>query len=346
MRYTDSRKVAVYAASLLSAFVLLVFVVLNFVNEANNAAYLIPFIILFFAVSYWFIRLLVEKYIYEKVRVIYKSILSLKTQKGQLPRNASFSLENVNKDVLEWTEDKTKEIDKLKELEAYRREYIGNISHELKTPVFNIQGYILTLLDGALNDPEINKKYLIRTEKSIERLIAILEDLETITLLESAKLKMNLARFDVVDLVRDVIEELDMKARKKEARIFIPDEFNRKIFVRADRDRIQQVFTNLIDNAIKYGIKKGCEIKVSFFDMDEMLLVEVSDNGPGIAPDDLPRIFERFFRTDKARSRSQGGTGLGLSIVKHIMEAHGQTINVRSSLGVGTTFGITMEKSR
>ncbi len=346
MRYTDSRKVAIYAASLLTVFVLLAFIVLNLVHEGIRFSYLIPFILLFFGAAYWIIRIMVEKYIYEKVRVIYKSILSLKTQKGQLPRNASFSLENVNKDVLEWTEDKTKEIDKLKELEAYRREYIGNISHELKTPVFNIQGYILTLLDGALNDPEINKKYLIRTEKSIERLIAILEDLETITLLESAKLKMNLARFDVVDLVRDVIEELDMKARKKEARIFIPDEFNRKIFVRADRDRIQQVFTNLIDNAIKYSIKKGCEIKVSFFDMDEMLLVEVSDNGPGIAPDDLPRIFERFYRTDKARSRSQGGTGLGLSIVKHIMEAHGQTINVRSSLGVGTTFGITMEKSR
>jgi len=346
MRYTDSRKVALYISIYISAFVGIVFLVLGLMHKGIETCYLLPFIGILFLFSFFVVRITVEKYIYEKVRVIYKSILSLKTSKGQLPKNASYSLEGVNADVLEWTQKRTKEIDKLRELEAYRREYIGNISHELKTPVFNIQGYVLTLLDGALNDPEINKKYLIRTEKSVERLITILEDLETINMLESAKLNMNISRFDLVELTRDIIDALELKAKTKKAKIYIPEEFNRRIFVLADKDRIHQVLTNLIDNAIKYGPAKKAEVKISFFTMDESLLVEVSDNGPGIAQTDLPRIFERFYRTDKARSRSQGGTGLGLSIVKHIVEAHGQSVHVRSSLNVGTTFGFTLEKAK
>jgi two-component system phosphate regulon sensor histidine kinase PhoR len=346
MRYTDSRKVALYISFYISAFVGIVFLVLGLMHKGIEMCYLLPFIGILFLFSFFVVRITVEKYIYEKVRVIYKSILSLKTSKGQLPKNASYSLEGVNADVLEWTQKRTKEIDKLRELEAYRREYIGNISHELKTPVFNIQGYVLTLLDGALNDPEINKKYLIRTEKSVERLITILEDLETINMLESAKLNMNISRFDLVELTRDIIDALELKAKTKKAKIYIPEEFNRRIFVLADKDRIHQVLTNLIDNAIKYGPAKKAEVKISFFTMDESLLVEVSDNGPGIAQTDLPRIFERFYRTDKARSRSQGGTGLGLSIVKHIVEAHGQSVHVRSSLNVGTTFGFTLEKAK
>jgi len=203
---------------------------------------------------------------------------------------------------------------------------------------------VLTLLDGGLEDPSINKEYLLRTEKSINRMIAIVEDLETISQLESSELNLNISRFDIINLTREVIEFLEIKSKKRDKAIIFGQNYEKPIMVQADKERIRQVLINLVDNSIKYGNVENGRTKISFFDMDETVLVEVTDNGSGIEAADLPRIFERFYRIDKGRSREQGGSGLGLAIVKHLIEAHDQTINVRSTLGVGTTFAFTLKK--
>jgi two-component system phosphate regulon sensor histidine kinase PhoR len=268
-----------------------------------------------------------------------------------VPKNAGRSqytsdmLEQVNREVEEWAARQGKEIDALKRLEAYRRDFIGNVSHELKTPLFNIQGYILTLLDGGLEDENINREYLMRTEKSVERLIAIVKDLDTISGLEAGGLKMEFSRFDIVTLAKDVMEFLEIKAKKRKVRVYFRDTYEKPIFVNGDKDRIRQVLINLIDNSLRYSNPtEEARTKISFFDMDEHILIEVSDNGIGIEESELSRVFERFYRTDKGRSREQKGSGLGLAIVKHILEAHEQTIHVRSSVGIGTTFGFTLKK--
>jgi two-component system phosphate regulon sensor histidine kinase PhoR len=253
-------------------------------------------------------------------------------------------ISKVNEEVAEWAQDRRQEIEELKKLEAYRREFLGNVSHELKTPLFNIQGYILTLLDGGLEDPSINKEYLERSGKNIERMISIVEDLEVISRFETGELKLDLLNFDIIALATDVIELLEVKAKKKNIRLNIARESEKPLYVRADKERIRQVLINLLDNSIKYGTDGG-KTKVSFFDMDENILIEVTDTGLGIDSKDIPRLFERFFRVDKSRSREQGGSGLGLAIVKHIIEAHLQTINVRSTIGVGTTFAFTLQKA-
>ena len=222
---------------------------------------------------------------------------------------------------------------------------MGNVSHELKTPIFNIQGYVLTLLDGGLEDPTINREYLKRTEKSINRMVAIVEDLEEISMLEYGELKLKFTTFNIVELTREVIDFLEIKAQRKSHRIYFDKSYDKPIYVHADKKRIRQVLVNLIDNSIKYAKREYGKTKISFFDMDENLLLEVTDNGIGIARENIPRLFERFFRTDKARSREEGGTGLGLSIVKHIMEAHHQSVNVRSTPGIGSTFAITLSRS-
>ena len=224
-------------------------------------------------------------------------------------------------------------------------DFVAAFTHELKTPIFNIQGYISTLLDGGLEDELINRKYLERAEKSIDRLINIVNDLDTISKLESSMNKLNLERFDVVALAKEIAEQAEMEADRKEIRISVKgtDNLPSPFWVLADKHYIGQVFVNLIINSIRYG-KEGGQTRIRFRDMLDKILIEVEDNGSGIAKEDLPRVFERFYRTDKGRSREQGGTGLGLAIVKHIVEAHGERITVRSELGVGSTFSFTLKK--
>ncbi|HNQ59824.1 MAG TPA: ATP-binding protein [Bacteroidales bacterium] len=346
-RFSDSRKVASLTAfSTIVAYGIFL-VIINLIYQQPVG---IQFLLLGLGiwVAVYFITLFfVDKFIFSKIRVIYKTIHSQKVPKGIDPRQTieAHSVEDVQREVTEWSDERREEIETLKELEKYRREYIGNISHELKTPIFNIQGYILTLLDGGLEDPNVNRNYLLKAEKSVNRMIAIIEDLEMINLLEANELKLNIIRFNLVDLAREAVESLEMKTKKRECEVFINHNIDRPIYVLADRQRILQVFTNLIDNAIKYGKKSGGRIKISFFDMDENILAEITDDGPGISQNDLTHIFERFYRLDRGRSREMGGTGLGLAIVKHIIEAHHQTVNVRSSIGVGTTFGFTLKKA-
>ncbi len=300
--------------------------------------------LLTFAFAFGIVSFLVKRFLIEKIRLIYKTIRTSKSTKDDKKDKVLPSLDKVNKEVIEWTENKKREIEELKRMATYRREFLGNVSHELKTPIFNIQGYVLTLLDGGLDDPTINKQYLLRTEKSINRMIALVEDLEKISQLESGELQLNHSKFDVSALSRDVIEFLEIKTRKKKVSITFPQP-EKPYFVSADRERTREVLINLIDNSIKYGNSNHAETKISFFDMDKHILIEISDNGPGIEISELPRIFERFYRVDKARSRELGGSGLGLAIVKHIIEAHEETINVRSSPGVGTTFAFTLRKA-
>ncbi len=305
-------------------------------------------LMLFFLISFFLIQFVLNRFIADKIKPIYK-IINYVPQKGkqvkQESRQRFVELSEVEHDVEEWAHNQLQEIERLKDLERYRKEFVGNVSHELKTPIFNIQGYILTLLEGGLEDPKINKLYLTRSEKSIDRMISIVEDLESITKLETGELKPKYSVFDIVKVTEDAFEMELMLAKERKITFEFANKPDKEIMVKADKKRIMEVITNLITNGIKYGKRKGI-IKVGFYDFDDKIMVEVSDNGIGIAKKDLPRIFERFFRVDKSRSREQGGTGLGLSIVKHIIEAHNQTINVQSVLDEGTTFTFTLEKAK
>lgn len=258
-----------------------------------------------------------------------------------LPYTAN-EIENLDLEIVAWAEDRKEEIERLKKLEVYRKEFLGNVSHELKTPIFNIQGYVLTLLDGGLEDPSINRNYLVRAEKSVDRMITIIEDLEAISQLETGELQLETERFDLVALVKDVVDAQEMKATEKGIILTMPEE-NKHLFVIGDRFRIRQVIVNLIVNSVKYGKEYG-ETKIRFYDAGDNVLIEIADNGIGIAKKHLPRLFERFYRVDKGRSREQGGTGLGLAIVKHIIEAHGQTIDVMSTEAAGTVFSFMLKK--
>jgi two-component system, OmpR family, phosphate regulon sensor histidine kinase PhoR len=238
-------------------------------------------------------------------------------------------------------ESREKEVSHFENLDSYRKEYLGNVSHELKTPVFNIQGYVDTLLNGGLEDPNINMDYLKRAEKSIDRLINIIDDLETITQLETGDLQLDLDVFDIAILCRDIYSSLELSAAKKNIKLEFTKKYEKPILVRADKFRIRQVLVNLITNSIKYGKDNGTTcITLSFLNND--VIVEVRDNGPGIEPKHVPRVFERFYRIDKGRSREQGGTGLGLAIVKHIIDAHNKSIKVESEVGEGTCFTFSL----
>lgn len=347
LNYSDPSKLAVYNALIVTAFAVVANLSVVYYTAGGPTLWLVLGInLLISVVAYFIFRFTLEKFIYEKIKIIYKTIRNLKLPKeGERSANQSSTLDKVNQEVIEWSETKKREIEELKKMAKYRREFLGNVSHELKTPIFNIQGYVLTLLDGGLDDPTINKEYLLRTEKSINRMIAIVEDLETISQLESSELKLNITRVDIVSLTREVIEFLEIKSKKRNKTINFGGNYDKAIPVSADKERIRQVLINLIDNSIKYGNLENGKTKISFFDMDENILVEITDNGNGIDAADLPRVFERFYRTDKGRSREQGGSGLGLAIVKHIIEAHDQTINMRSTIGVGTTFAFTLKKA-
>ncbi|MDP4281137.1 MAG: ATP-binding protein [Bacteroidota bacterium] len=246
-------------------------------------------------------------------------------------------------EVMHLAKDQQDQIEELKKMEVYRREFLGNVSHELKTPLFNIQGYILTLLEGGMEDPSILKEYLKRSEKNIDRMIAVIQDLEAISQFESGEMKLSLTRIDISALTQEVIDLLEIKARYKNIRLICEADPNRPFLVVADKERIRQVLINLIDNSIKYS-NEGGQTRVSFKDLPEGILTEITDNGIGIATKDIPRLSERFFRVDKSRSREQGGSGLGLAIVKHFLEAHGSGINVRSELGKGSTFSFILKK--
>jgi two-component system phosphate regulon sensor histidine kinase PhoR len=251
----------------------------------------------------------------------------------------------LTKEIDKYAKDKKLEIETLKIREEYRKEFIGNVSHELKTPLFTVQGYLLTLIDGAINDKNIREKYLNRANKGVERLIYIVKDLDMITKFEAGDLSLNIKTFDIVELVKSVFDLLEMKATKRKITLTFDQDYSKPILVKADMERIQQVLTNLIVNSIKYGREKGTtEISIENL-IKNKVIVRITDNGEGIAKANISRIFERFYRVDKSGSRKEGGSGLGLSIVKHIIEAHDEKIYIESELGVGSEFSFSLEKA-
>ncbi|SEL79398.1 sensor histidine kinase [Parapedobacter koreensis] len=291
---------------------------------------------------------LFQRYIYNKIKLIYKLIHNLKLGKDLKEalgeKMSDDPINDVEQQVRDWAKEKKKEIDTLKEQERFRREFLANISHEFKTPLFAIQGYVDALQDGMmLEDPELATQFLMKASQNLDRLTFLIKDLDEISKLESGQIPINYERFDLVALIKEVLESMEDKAGMHDITLVFKEKYQHPMMVRADREKIRQVFVNLIDNSFKYGKTKG-ETNVRIYELFETVLVEVTDDGIGIEEKNLPRVFERFYRTDKSRSRKIGGSGLGLSIVKHIIEAHQQTINVRSTEGVGTTFAFTLEK--
>jgi two-component system phosphate regulon sensor histidine kinase PhoR len=300
-----------------------------------------------FAGCFAIFRFYLLRYIQRKIKVIYKSIHMHKlasAEKKGFNNLLGFKLDDVEKEVEEWAAAQDKDAEKLKTWQEYRRKFLGDISHELKTPIFNIQGYLETLIEGGLEDENINRNFLTRAAKNVDRLNTIVEDLESISRLESGELILDLQPFDIKILTEEVFDDLEFRAKERNIRLQLKPGADQNYLVRADREYIRQVLTNLVNNSLKYGKENGVT-KVSFYDMDRNVLIEVADTGIGIAAEHLNHLFDRFYRVDKSRSREQGGSGLGLSIVKHIVEAHKQTINVRSTSGVGSTFGFTLEKA-
>lgn len=307
-----------------------------------------PLIIIVFAISiaifsFFVIQYRVERFIYRRVKKIYDDVSLLESTSFR-NQPITTDMETLTKQVKKFATDKKLEIETLKVREEYRREFLGNISHELKTPLFTVQGYLSTLIDGAIDDKKVRKKYLDRAEKGVERLIYIVEDLDMISKLEMGDVNLELSKFNIVDLVQSVFDLLEMTADKKNIILMFDRKYNRAINVFADQEKIQQVLSNLIMNSIKYGKDNGTT-EVTIEDLvDEKLIVRIRDNGEGIEKQYIPRLFERFFRVDKSGARSEGGSGLGLSIVKHIIEAHGEKIYVESEFSKGSEFSFTLEK--
>lgn len=317
-------------------------ILIFFFSEWFNFIGILLLVIPVIVINFLIVRFFIERYVFRKVKLIYKLIYEAKKDK-YADDITKESLEDVNTKVMEWAENTKKELATLKSLEEYRKNYVGNISHELKTPIFSIQAYLYTLLEGGLYDENINKDYLRRAVDNTVRLQNIVEDLEVITKLESGQMEMELRKFDIRQLTNDIFKDLKSMAKKKKISLKFKEGASHPYFVMADREAIRQVITNLLVNSIKYG-KEGGTTKVSFYDTESEILIEVSDNGLGIEEKHLKHVFDRFYRVDSSRSRKQGGSGLGLSIVKHIVEAHDQTINVRSTPEVGSTFGFTLKK--
>ncbi len=297
------------------------------------------------AFSFYVLQYRVEHFIYRRVKKIYDDV-SLLDSANFRNQPITTDMATLTREVKKFASDKKLEIEMLKVREEYRREFLGNVSHELKTPLFTVQGYLSTLLDGAMSDKSIRKKYLERAEKGVERLIYIVQDLDMITKLEIGDLNLDINKFDIVKLIQNVFDLLEMEASKKDILLLFDMKYSKPIYVQGDSEKIEQVLINLIVNSIKYGKEKGStEVSIESL-TDNKVIVRINDNGEGIEKQNISRLFERFYRVDKSGARSEGGSGLGLSIVKHIIEAHDEKIYVESVFGKGSEFSFTLEKAK
>lgn len=298
------------------------------------------------AASYGIFHFLIKRYVTDRLRVLYRSIRKGKFsgKKVKTFKLTEDVIRNAEVETQKWQEEQSAEISKLKEQAAFRREFLGNLAHELKTPVFSIQGYILTLLEGGLEDENVNRMFLERASKATDRMAAILEDLDQLTKLEVNEIQLDIQPFDIKELIQDLFEDFEMKAKKRNIKLLFAHEYG-PTFVKGDRGKIGQVITNLINNSIAYGSENGATM-IRLYRVDDLITIEVSDDGLGIDDAHLARLFERFYRVEKSRNRNEGGSGLGLAIAKHIIEAHGQKINVRSTIGVGSTFTFSLDRGK
>jgi two-component system phosphate regulon sensor histidine kinase PhoR len=331
-------------AMLVSASVVLALLLFRFFDVAPlNPAHILIIAAVVFIVAFVIQRLYLKK-ISRELKSVYLSILKIsspQTISKNLPEDEI--IPEIKRLLQTWEKNKEEEIVQLKKLETFRKEFLSNVSHELKTPIFSVQGYIHTLLDGGIDDHDVNIHYLNKASRSLDRLIAIVEDLDSISKFESGHLELEIRIFDICDLCRDVMDSLELKARERNIVLEAGRNLYKQVYVNADKERIRQVLVNLVVNSIKYG-KEGGKTILSVDDSADPVIVQVEDNGIGIAKEHLPRLFERFYRVDKSRSREQGGTGLGLAIVKHILEAHNQKVSVTSEIGKGSCFSFTLAK--
>lgn len=335
-------QLSAFTALILSVLVSIVFFAIHYSFLIAATAFVVMY-----SGSYFLIRYVLDSFIYRKIKLIYKYIYETKASKKEemyykyiLPPK---SIDEVREDVEQWGEQKRAEIQLLQNTEAYRKEFLQNLAHEFKTPIFTIQGYVDTLLNGAIDKPEVNKKFLENAAKNVDRMVSLLNDLDEIIKLESGEQPLNKQIFIMQELIQEAYETLSLKANLNNITCSIKKGCEQPIRVFADKQKILQVLINLIDNAIKYGKRSG-NVVASVYRTDNIhVLTEISDDGIGISEEHLTRVFERFYRTDQGRSRDTGGTGLGLAICKHIIEAHGGSIHVRSKINVGTTIGFTLE---
>jgi two-component system phosphate regulon sensor histidine kinase PhoR len=339
-----------YSFAFLSAFYLTILAVViaiitYFFFEKFGIAVTIVSTASLFVVFFFVIQYRVEYFIYRRVRKIYDDVSLLEIEDLQR-QSVTTDMETLSKSVQKFAEGKRIEIKNLTERDSFRRDFLGNVAHELKTPLFTVQGYLLTLIEGALYDKDILEKYLDRANKGVERLVAIVKDLDMIAKLETDGLKMNMQPFNILELVQNVFDLFEMRAKKRNITLVFDRIYEFPIFVTGDVERIEQVLINLVVNSIKYG-KIGGVTKVGIDDYnDNKFILKVSDNGEGVKQEHLSRLFERFYRVDQSRSRDQGGSGLGLSIVKHIIEAHNENIFLKSTYGEGSEFSFTLEKAK
>jgi len=344
MAFKKTYKFAFLSALLLSILACLTLFGLDtYYDVSLSLSYFLTFFIVFLSVSLLIIQNRVQNFIYKKVQKIYDDVSLLDI--SDVDKKAITSdMDTLSKKVNEFAEGKRLEIETLHLREAYRREFLGNISHELKTPLFTIQGYILTLLDGAVKDKELRDKYLKRADKGVERLIYIIKDLDMIAKLESGDLNLKSETIDIVNLFKNTFDLLEIKAKKNNITLSFDKNYDTPILVKGDKERIEQVLINLIINSIKYGVSGGLtRVSIASYSSNQ-IVINIQDNGEGITQSQIPRLFERFYRVDRSRSREQGGSGLGLAIVKHIVESHKQQVFVKSTLGEGSTFSFTLEK--
>ena len=344
LKYKKSYRFAIKSTSLITIFSIVILLFLQYVFFEVNFFFTLIFAVLFFVFSFFVIQFRVEKFIYHGIEKIFNKVSIL--DKSVLRSNPiTTDMQTLMSEVNKFATDKKIEIESLKVREEYRREFIGNLAHELKTPLFTVQGYISTLIDGEIEDEKIIEKYLKRAENGVERLIEIVADLDMITKLESSELKLDVTRFDIVEAFKDVFDMFELKAEEKDIALMFDKENYRKIFVKADKEKISRAIVNLVENSIKYGKPKGTT-EVSFVHLtDNKLMVRVTDDGLGIDKKHINRIFERFYRIESSRSREVGGSGLGLSIVKHIIEANDEHIYLESKIGKGSEFSFTIQKS-
>ena len=344
MKYKKTYTFAFWSSLIITLFIIGLFLILgSFLDKTIDLSLLFLASGIIFIFSVIIIQIRVETFIYKRIKQIYDEV-SLLNPSDLRRSTITTNMETLSKEVKKFADNKQVEIASLNARESYRREFLGTISHELKTPLFTVQGYILTLISGASNDKQIREKYLERASKGVDRLVAIVEDLDMISKLESNELGLNIQQFNIVELIQDVFDLLEMKAKKNGSTLRFDKNYDVPVLVNGDVKRIEQVLINLIVNSIKYGSKDGITtISLNPY-QHEKLLVKVADNGEGIKKIHLPRLFERFYRVDQSRSREQGGSGLGLSIVKHIVEAHNEKILVQSQFGKGSEFSFTMEK--
>jgi two-component system phosphate regulon sensor histidine kinase PhoR len=300
--------------------------------------------LLIFVISFLIIQYRIQSFLFKRFKELYQDLEMLDSPKIN-KSSVSTDMDSLMKKIEEFAKDKKIEIELLKSQEQYRKEFIGNVAHELKTPIFTIQGYISNLLDGAMDDKALLDKYLKNTDNSIERLIYIIKDLDLITQLESSTMNLKISSFNIVDLITDVFGQLEIKSKEKNIKLFFDKKYEEEILVEADKVRIEQVIANLLVNSINYGSENGStEVSISVL-TEKKIIVRMTDNGEGISKEHIPRLFERFYRVDVSRSRSHGGSGLGLAIVKHIVDAHNENIFVNSEPGVGSEFSFTLQKS-